>query len=262
MSRRQYTFFCPTGTLFNQALMTCDFWFNVNCQDSPRFYSVNVDVFNSFQPPQRSTTPPPQPPPRPRPSPRVVMRVLPPSSFNNTTVAARPTARSTTPRRSQQPVYVPRTTSTTPRSRTSFDDDGPEWVYAWLKENHNATRRKQMALQDLPLIAPAPKTETAFDFLMNNEENAKTARSSFDFKINHQRQNDNFSRAFDAPQPKFVARAHNELVAETGNHPSPWQFPLNPKVSQNTTTTSTTAKPTATPSASPAPKLSREPVKP
>ena len=30
-----YSFLCPNGTVFNQLYFICDWWFNVNCQDSP-----------------------------------------------------------------------------------------------------------------------------------------------------------------------------------------------------------------------------------
>ncbi|XP_037080334.1 nascent polypeptide-associated complex subunit alpha, muscle-specific form-like [Pollicipes pollicipes] len=35
------SFICPEGTVFNQKVFVCDWWFNVNCDSSPDFYSLN-----------------------------------------------------------------------------------------------------------------------------------------------------------------------------------------------------------------------------
>lgn len=37
------TFLCANGTIFNQQEFNCDWWYNVNCGEAPRFYEyVNL----------------------------------------------------------------------------------------------------------------------------------------------------------------------------------------------------------------------------
>ncbi|CAB3383120.1 Hypothetical predicted protein [Cloeon dipterum] len=36
-------FLCPNGTIFSQKEFTCDHWYNVDCQSSPSYYSLNLD---------------------------------------------------------------------------------------------------------------------------------------------------------------------------------------------------------------------------
>ncbi|CAL8074832.1 unnamed protein product [Orchesella dallaii] len=38
-------FLCPNGTLFNQQVFVCDWWFNVDCSAAPEFYSRNQFVY-------------------------------------------------------------------------------------------------------------------------------------------------------------------------------------------------------------------------
>ena len=40
----KYSFLCPNGTLFNQNYLTCDFWYNSDCSEAERFYSVNERI--------------------------------------------------------------------------------------------------------------------------------------------------------------------------------------------------------------------------
>ncbi|CAL4190493.1 unnamed protein product, partial [Meganyctiphanes norvegica] len=44
---RQHSFLCPNGTIFNQQLLTCDWWYNVHCEYSLNFLdkSPSLDVF-------------------------------------------------------------------------------------------------------------------------------------------------------------------------------------------------------------------------
>ena len=42
---RQDTFICPVGTIFNQATFVCDWWYNVNCDDSSQFYGLNEHIY-------------------------------------------------------------------------------------------------------------------------------------------------------------------------------------------------------------------------
>ncbi|RZF48147.1 hypothetical protein LSTR_LSTR009836 [Laodelphax striatellus] len=37
------SFLCPNGTLFNQHEFACDWWYNVNCAEAPKLYSLNLD---------------------------------------------------------------------------------------------------------------------------------------------------------------------------------------------------------------------------
>lgn len=36
-----FTFLCPNGTLFNQAYMVCDWYYNVQCEGSEQYYGMN-----------------------------------------------------------------------------------------------------------------------------------------------------------------------------------------------------------------------------
>ena len=65
-NRRMDTFLCPTGTLFNQAIMACDFWYNVNCDRAPEFYDMNFQLYQPYQPkttlrPRNNIQPPARP---------------------------------------------------------------------------------------------------------------------------------------------------------------------------------------------------------
>jgi len=46
---RKTSFLCPNGTVFNQQLLTCDWWFNFDCSEAEDFYSVN-DLLGSEEP--------------------------------------------------------------------------------------------------------------------------------------------------------------------------------------------------------------------
>ncbi|GFQ84682.1 chitin-binding type-2 domain-containing protein [Trichonephila clavata] len=41
---KKASFLCPIGTIFNQAVLTCDFWYNSNCSTSPQYYYVNEGI--------------------------------------------------------------------------------------------------------------------------------------------------------------------------------------------------------------------------
>lgn len=43
----KHSFLCPNGTIFSQEYLICDWWYNVKCEESPRFYPLNRDVFAS-----------------------------------------------------------------------------------------------------------------------------------------------------------------------------------------------------------------------
>ena len=38
---RQDSMLCPPGTIFNQKYFVCDWWYSVNCAESPRLYALN-----------------------------------------------------------------------------------------------------------------------------------------------------------------------------------------------------------------------------
>ncbi|CAK9798778.1 hypothetical protein ANTPLA_LOCUS1768 [Anthophora plagiata] len=42
---RQFSFLCPNGTVFSQSARVCDWWFKVDCNDSPRLYGINDDLY-------------------------------------------------------------------------------------------------------------------------------------------------------------------------------------------------------------------------
>nr|CAD7571646.1 unnamed protein product [Timema californicum] len=44
-SGQKYSFLCPNGTLFNQAVRVCDWWFNVDCKTSADLYINNNDLY-------------------------------------------------------------------------------------------------------------------------------------------------------------------------------------------------------------------------
>ncbi|KAK3858187.1 hypothetical protein Pcinc_035614 [Petrolisthes cinctipes] len=41
---RQDSFLCPNGTIFNQQYFVCDWWYNVDCQASQQYRSLNADI--------------------------------------------------------------------------------------------------------------------------------------------------------------------------------------------------------------------------
>lgn len=41
---RRESFLCPLGTIFNQALQVCDYWYNFNCSLAPHYYTVNAEL--------------------------------------------------------------------------------------------------------------------------------------------------------------------------------------------------------------------------
>ncbi|XP_045457719.1 U-scoloptoxin(01)-Cw1a-like [Melitaea cinxia] len=40
-----YSFLCAPGTVFNQQSRVCDWFFKVDCPNSPAFYGVNEDLY-------------------------------------------------------------------------------------------------------------------------------------------------------------------------------------------------------------------------
>lgn len=39
------SFLCPNGTVFNQKVFVCDWWFNVDCVNSHTFYDLNSNIY-------------------------------------------------------------------------------------------------------------------------------------------------------------------------------------------------------------------------
>lgn len=45
------SFLCANGTIFNQKEFNCDWWYNVRCEESSRYYDLNADPkHNPFTP--------------------------------------------------------------------------------------------------------------------------------------------------------------------------------------------------------------------
>ncbi|XP_076357381.1 U-scoloptoxin(01)-Er1a-like [Tachypleus tridentatus] len=44
---RKFTYLCPNKTLFDQALLTCDYWFHVDCSSAEGLYDVNKQLYIS-----------------------------------------------------------------------------------------------------------------------------------------------------------------------------------------------------------------------
>ena len=42
--KRQSSFLCPRGTIFNQEYRVCDWWYNVKCEDSAEYFDLNLDL--------------------------------------------------------------------------------------------------------------------------------------------------------------------------------------------------------------------------
>ena len=42
---RQWSFLCPNGTIFNQEIFTCVWWFDFDCSSAESFYSLNADLY-------------------------------------------------------------------------------------------------------------------------------------------------------------------------------------------------------------------------
>lgn len=51
---RRHSFLCPNGTIFSQEYLICDWWYNVQCIDSPNHFQLNKDAFSS--PPAKRTS--------------------------------------------------------------------------------------------------------------------------------------------------------------------------------------------------------------
>ncbi|XP_035710088.1 uncharacterized protein LOC110852849 isoform X2 [Folsomia candida] len=48
------SFLCPNGTLFSQVLLTCDWWFNVDCIQAQQLYVLNERLYRYIKPPKPS----------------------------------------------------------------------------------------------------------------------------------------------------------------------------------------------------------------
>ncbi len=45
----KFSFLCPNGTVFNQEVFACDWWFNVDCAASVDFYFLNEEVLQAME---------------------------------------------------------------------------------------------------------------------------------------------------------------------------------------------------------------------
>lgn len=41
---RKESVLCGTGTVFNQAILACDYWHSVECDETPNHYAVNEEL--------------------------------------------------------------------------------------------------------------------------------------------------------------------------------------------------------------------------
>merc|ERR1719507_493325 len=44
---RSWAFLCPNGTIFNQELFTCVWWFDFDCQSAEDFYALNEGLYEA-----------------------------------------------------------------------------------------------------------------------------------------------------------------------------------------------------------------------
>jgi hypothetical protein len=44
---RGWTFLCPNGTIFNQKIFTCVWWFDFNCEEAEGLYGLNEGLYES-----------------------------------------------------------------------------------------------------------------------------------------------------------------------------------------------------------------------
>lgn len=44
------SFLCPNGTIFSQAALTCDWWFNVKCESTTQLYVLNERLYKFILP--------------------------------------------------------------------------------------------------------------------------------------------------------------------------------------------------------------------
>ncbi|GAB6022737.1 hypothetical protein CHUAL_006832 [Chamberlinius hualienensis] len=45
---RSYAFLCGVGTIFNQRSLTCDHWYNYNCDEAESDYKYNVNFYQDL----------------------------------------------------------------------------------------------------------------------------------------------------------------------------------------------------------------------
>ena len=36
---------CPKGTIFNQEVLVCDWWYNADCSTAKNFYGINEHIY-------------------------------------------------------------------------------------------------------------------------------------------------------------------------------------------------------------------------
>ncbi len=128
---RSWTFLCPNGTIFNQEIFTCVWWFDFDCSTAEGFYSKNDELYaevegggggtgsGSDAVDVRQPTPPRRPAPaapaanpatnrRPAPAAPAAPAARPARPRPTTTAAPRaaPTTRRTAPQAPRQPTQV------------------------------------------------------------------------------------------------------------------------------------------------------------
>ena len=53
---RKFSFLCPNGTIFDQKVFVCNWWFNVDCAASADFYNLNAQIGVVPEKPATSTS--------------------------------------------------------------------------------------------------------------------------------------------------------------------------------------------------------------
>lgn len=41
---KKFSFLCPNGTVFDQKVFVCNWWYNVDCASSPNYYNLNDQI--------------------------------------------------------------------------------------------------------------------------------------------------------------------------------------------------------------------------
>ncbi|XP_049272586.1 uncharacterized protein LOC125756240 [Rhipicephalus sanguineus] len=54
-NNRQKSFLCPNGTIFKQELFTCDWWYNVDCDSSSKYFHLNSEMYTTRRPKPRDS---------------------------------------------------------------------------------------------------------------------------------------------------------------------------------------------------------------
>lgn len=51
---KKFSFLCPNGTIFDQRVFVCNWWYNVDCAASPNYYNLNDQIGVAPPPPSNN----------------------------------------------------------------------------------------------------------------------------------------------------------------------------------------------------------------